>query len=711
MSLLKEANYQFREKNYLRALDLYREFLKSSSEYPEVLLEYSREQIIDIERREFKKYSFSYPNVVLTACNAKYFPALVKMIRSLMSTSYDVVDEVHIFDFGLHDWQKTFFTRIAKISLFSAKESILKRPELQRFKIDDPLTYFFKVYALHFWQEDKIESKKHPQNCLWIDSGIEVAKSLDSVFQIIEEDGYFFVDHSDVCTYYSDPQDRLVNILSPCLFESSLPLHVPIGNQLLRPYIKANFFGIQFGGPFQNLLNEHYKICCQTEVLYEPRNISNNLSQQHWIKNSNVLELIKQKKINNTGKYVNGRHEQTVWSYLAAVNDLKIRDTRPYNYTCAPGSGWLHKENWKTIMRPKLRKNLDSFRSGMEEFVEEHDPEAAARLSMITAEELIELYLQVSHRVYFEKKKFMSAGFPIVAPAKKSVVRLTRGSTSRTDEYKYAGELLRTAKNVREEIFVLMGNGPSLSEIDFQDLKEFDTFGLNAAYRAYPRLDFWPKYFGCFDALVCGHHAPEFKRLIKDSPIEKFFFINFDDAKKQIFPESEIQNHPKFQRIDFRYRTDEEKKRNDILAASFTPFMDMRTSGTNTIQCALLMGYRKILLLGCDANYVEYVDGAAKINNNPLKIKMDKTPEKNPNYWFDDYQQRGDVFNKPNLQISQLPAWNKLASTLQHLKIPAAIYNCSLESNIACFPKLDLISALELLKQKTAESLETFKCK
>ena len=36
----------------------------------------------------------------------------------------------------------------------------------------------------------------------------------------------------------------------------------------------------------------------------------------------------------------------------------------------------------------------------------------------------------------------------------------------------------------------------------------------------------------------------------------------------------------------------------------------MRTSGANTIQSALLMGYRKFIILGVDQNYVEVVDGA-----------------------------------------------------------------------------------------------------
>ena len=49
---------------------------------------------------------------------------------------------------------------------------------------------------------------------------------------------------------------------------------------------------------------------------------------------------------------------------------------------------------------------------------------------------------------------------------------------------------------------IVMGNGPSLGDVDFESLNGFDTFGLNAAYRAYERMNWYPTYFGCFDYIV-----------------------------------------------------------------------------------------------------------------------------------------------------------------------------------------------------------------
>ena len=43
---------------------------------------------------------------------------------------------------------------------------------------------------------------------------------------------------------------------------------------------------------------------------------------------------------------------------------------------------------------------------------------------------------------------------------------------------------------------IMMGNGPSLGDVDFDLLKNYDTYGLNSAYRAYERMNWYPKYSG-----------------------------------------------------------------------------------------------------------------------------------------------------------------------------------------------------------------------
>ena len=73
---------------------------------------------------------------------------------------------------------------------------------------------------------------------------------------------------------------------------------------------------------------------------------------------------------------------------------------------------------------------------------------------------------------------------------------------------------------------VVMGNGPSLKDIDWNLLKECDTFGLNSAYRAYEKLNWYPTYHGCFDHVVTDCHENNFVNLINSGKVKRHFYIH-----------------------------------------------------------------------------------------------------------------------------------------------------------------------------------------
>ena len=222
-----------------------------------------------------------------------------------------------------------------------------------------------------------------------------------------------------------------------------------------------------------------------------------------------------------------------------------------------------------------------------------------------------------------------------------------------------------------------MGNGPSLGDINFEDLKGFDTFGLNSAYRAYRRMNWYPKYHGCFDYRVTENHKEEFKKLIEESPIEKCFYIN------------NFGSHPKHQFVNLKTYGTSNKWNNSV--DDFNSFRDNGNSGANACSVASCLGYEKIILLGVDCNYVEFVDGCKK--DGPGGLIIEKTPKENPNYWFDDYQQKGDKYNIPDGLKFHMPTWNILAYNACHAGVE--IINCSPITTLRCFKRLSLEEALE----------------
>ncbi len=657
----------------------------SSVLYKKILIEIN-------ERFTPNKRELSLPyNVIVTAADSQFFPSLIKLLQSIFKYGSAYIDKILVFDVGLSSSQLTLINSLKNVDIFSYRQEDKLVLDNLRFDFYAPKTYGFKAYALKHCQYFLPEQKLRNSNVLYVDSGIELTKSIKRIFDIINREQIFCVDHADCHDYYGDGRFMLLHILSPKLFGqgvNNIKFELPSYEALTKYYIKAGFFGYKIDGKHQTIIDKHYQLSISTSVLDLPKT---KREKEEWMWYRNNTEVGKYLISNNIPftnlDYQGGRQDQTSLSYVIATSDVKIYNSKEFNYT---QSGTFTKLRWFQGMSKSLLSKYDLFEQSISEYLK------SKRVTTSNSKaKNIENYL------LHKWDEFESAGqvtqaieLPESKNAKKSMTILHRNSSLNSDLFKEAGGLLNFLNNQRDDVFVLMGNGPSLRDIDFALLKNHHTFGLNAAYRAYSRIGFYPKYFGCFDARVCSHHKPYFEELVLNSPIEKFFFINFDEQKKDIFTDPRIFSHPKFQKINFITRTPEEKARKDIIALSFDPFYDMLTSGSNAIQCGILMGYRKFVLLGCDANYTEVVDGA-KQESVKWKLVMEKTPRKNPNYWFDDYQVKGDVFNLPNLAGTQMPAWIRLADTIKYLSLNVEIINCSPISKIEVFKKMPLNDALK----------------
>tara|TARA_Y100001937_G_scaffold126038_1_gene194293 strand:- start:1892 stop:2575 length:684 start_codon:yes stop_codon:yes gene_type:complete len=223
-----------------------------------------------------------------------------------------------------------------------------------------------------------------------------------------------------------------------------------------------------------------------------------------------------------------------------------------------------------------------------------------------------------------------------------------------------------------------MGNGPSLKLVDLASLNGYSTFGLNAAYRMYRKINWWPTYHGCFDYIVCESHRKEFQSLINDpsNGVKKFFFIkDFDPS-------------PRFQKVTLSGGFFPQAPLSQTLD-SFAHFHDRGNSGSNACQAAVCMGYRKIILLGVDCNYREVIPEAEVYADKGVKrLVVKEEVSSNPNYWFDDYQQIGDRYNIPNAHVFQKPGWENLAVKCNENGID--VVNCSEGSKLDCFRKSTL---------------------
>jgi len=238
-------------------------------------------------------------------------------------------------------------------------------------------------------------------------------------------------------------------------------------------------------------------------------------------------------------------------------------------------------------------------------------------------------------------------------------------------------DLIRIRYTSVDDTLVILGNGPSLRDFDFKSLDKYNynSIGMNAAYRFWYRVNWFPTFHCCFDYIVTNSHEDNFRRLIENekSPIKRHFLLK------------KITDHPKLTVLKLHGRT-------GTFSDNFETFGYGGCTGANACQTGICLGYKKLVLLGIDSNYTQVIDGASKDAEGRLVIES--TPAKNPNYFFDEYQQTGDRYNVPNAHIFHIPAWRALARFAKARKID--VVNCSPISEIDCFRKSPVEKEIKL---------------
>ena len=219
---------------------------------------------------------------------------------------------------------------------------------------------------------------------------------------------------------------------------------------------------------------------------------------------------------------------------------------------------------------------------------------------------------------------------------------------------------------------LIMGNGQSIEPVTkrLHDIK-IDTFGMNTAYKYYKKQDWYPTYWACFDRAVTNSHSANLQLFVLEScdRVKRYFSsVQFMDHPQLTVPEM-IQPHGA--QWDYAYQR--------------KPYHDVGNTGGNCCQQAIDMDYKKLILIGVDCDYKEVVDGAQDQNG---KLVMAETPESNPNYGWEDYQEKGDVYNYPRPEIFHRPSWAALARFAKANGIE--VVNCSPISTLDMFDKSTL---------------------
>lgn len=219
---------------------------------------------------------------------------------------------------------------------------------------------------------------------------------------------------------------------------------------------------------------------------------------------------------------------------------------------------------------------------------------------------------------------------------------------------------------------ILMGNGPSLNELIEFGLHNIpphiDTMALNSFYRYSEEVGWYPTYLGSFDSRVTPYHADSIIEWL-DNPVTKKY------VTCTCWLPEKYHNHPK---VDHR------KDHRVFNPEWYTHNTGFACSGHTAIKFLMSQGYDKIYLIGVDANYKDYIQGAAQDSNGGLY--MVDTPDQNPNYFWNKYQQKGDKYNVPG-KGGHIRSWEEVSHNIQRFNPNIDVVNLSKISEVPFFRK------------------------
>jgi len=263
-------------------------------------------------------------NFIVTSFDKNFYNEGLNLIAGLHRTNYAIVNKIIVYDLGLAEEQVEFLWKLDKIE-------VVQYPSVVHTFFPGylyPYNYSFKCAALKY----SAEYVKPGDLILWMDAGLVPLKPIDKIFQIIEREGIFFVDHSERpgWPFYN------VQLTHPV----SLAHMKATEEEKYSPHIRGALVGYKFKGKHQELIDQAFEYSKIKEIIEWPKHASENekvsIDQQNSAYGkTKVLPLGRFLRPKKTARiksfsYWGHRQDQSIYSILCARYKCKSYPGKKY---------------------------------------------------------------------------------------------------------------------------------------------------------------------------------------------------------------------------------------------------------------------------------------------------------------------------------------------------------------------------------------------
>ncbi|RRB04225.1 6-hydroxymethylpterin diphosphokinase MptE-like protein [Larkinella rosea] len=220
----------------------------------------------------------------------------------------------------------------------------------------------------------------------------------------------------------------------------------------------------------------------------------------------------------------------------------------------------------------------------------------------------------------------------------------------------------------------IIGNGPSLNKLDLKKLKNEYTFGVNAIYLNYEKMQFHPTYYVLEDNLVAEDRGAEIKKYT--GPQYKFFGANLNYA---VAPDHKTINMNVIRTYSDVDSFDPQ------FSEKIVRFLGVGGSVTYLcLQLAYYMGFEKVYMIGFDHSY-KIPEEAIISNKHEAGFDILSTTA-DPNHFSPDYFGKGYRWHDPNVERMEM-GFRKANEVFE--RNGRKVYNATAGGNLNAFDRIN----------------------
>lgn len=223
----------------------------------------------------------------------------------------------------------------------------------------------------------------------------------------------------------------------------------------------------------------------------------------------------------------------------------------------------------------------------------------------------------------------------------------------------------------RGERCFIIGNGPSLNQLDMTLLQGEKTFGVNAIYLNYKKMGFYPTYYVVEDIFVAEDRQEEINAYQESDK----FFGNYLKYCLTPSPRTTWMNIV----LNMRYK--------DFPRFSTNAGRRMYVGGTVSFLClqlAYYMGFSEVYLIGFDHNYI--IPDSVKLSGTTLE-----STEADPNHFDPNYFGKGKRWHDPKVERME-ESYRK--AKFAYEADGRRIYNATAGGHLEVFDRVDYAGLL-----------------